>query len=218
MGMFDEIIVPKSYLKGLLTKDQEKLLKVSSRYGGSVRGIEFQTKCLENALFHYKIYKQTLFKNDGSLWNCEPPDTEQRNKSTSKKYPYEKGRWNKVAHDGTVNFYMSLYDKDKSVWWIEFQFTFVGGVIDKKELVKFEILETAEETKEKEEIWKKRSAEIDAFQKTLKYKFFEKLRAALSRILEWVQKKTILPSPNSVKIDRQQIAKKRKKLSFWKDY
>ena len=216
--MFDEIIVPKSYLKGLLTKDQEKLLKVSSRYGGSVKGIEFQTKCLENALFHYKIYKQTLFKNDGSLWNCEPPDTEQRTKDTPKKYPYEKGRWNKVTHDGTVNFYTSIYDKDQNVWWIEFEFTFVGGVIDKKELIKFEMQETAEEAKERAEAWTKRHAEIDAFQKTFKYKFFEKLRAALSRILEWVQKKTILPSPNSVKIDRQRIAKKRKKISFWKDF
>ena len=27
MGMFDDIIVPKSYLKGLLTKEQEKLVK-----------------------------------------------------------------------------------------------------------------------------------------------------------------------------------------------
>ena len=27
MGMFDDIIVPKSYLKGLLTKEQEKLIK-----------------------------------------------------------------------------------------------------------------------------------------------------------------------------------------------
>ena len=216
--MFDEIIVPKSYLKGLLTKDQEKLLKVSSRYGGSVKGIEFQTKCLENSLFHYKIYKQTLFKNDGSLWNCEPPDTEQRTKDTPKKYPYEKGRWNKVTHDGTVNFYTSIYDKDQNVWWIEFEFTFVGGVIDKKELIKFEMQETAEEAKERAEAWTKRHAEIDAFQKTFKYKFFEKLRAALSRILEWVQKKTILPSPNSVKIDRQRIAKKRKKISFWKDF
>ena len=218
--MFDEIIVPKSYLKGLLTKDQEKLLKVFNRYGGSVRGIEFQTKCLENALLHYKIYKQTLFKNDGSLWNCEPPDTEQRNKSTSKKYPYEKGRWSKVTHDGTVNFYMSLCDKDKNVWWIEFEFTFIGGVIDKKELIKFEIQETAEEAKEREEIWKKRHAEMDAFQKTLKYKFFEKLRAALSRILEWVQKQTILPSSNSVKIDRSRAAKKaklRSDPSIWKD-
>ena len=218
MGMFDEIIVPKSYLKGLLTKDQEKLLKVSSRYGGSVRGIEFQTKCLESALFHYKIYKQTLFKNDGSLWNCEPPNTEQRNENTSKKYPYEKGRWNKVAYNGTVNFYTSIYDKNKNSWWVEFEFTFAGGVIDKKELIKFEIQETAEEAKEREEIWKKRHAEMDAFQKTLKYKFFEKLRAVLSWLLNWVQKRTAMPNPESVKIDRQRAAKKRKKPSFWKDY
>ena len=220
MGMFDEIIVPKSYLKGLLSKDQERLLKVSSRYGGSVRGIEFQTKCLESALFHYKIYKQTLFKNDGSLWNCEPPDTEQRNKNTSKKYPYEKGRWNKVAHDGTVNFYTSIYDKDQNVWWIEFEFTFVGGVIDKKELIKFEIQETAEEAEERAKAWTKRHAEIDAFQKTFKYKFFDKIRMFLSRILEWVQKKTILPSPDSVKIDRSRAAKKtklRSDPSIWKD-
>ena len=216
--MFDEIIVPKSYLKGLLTKDQEKLLKVSSRYGGSVRGIEFQTKCLESALFHYKIYKQTLFKNDGSLWNCEPPNTEQRNENTSKKYPYEKGRWNKVAYNGTVNFYTSIYDKNKNSWWVEFEFTFAGGVIDKKELIKFEIQETAEEAKEREEIWKKRHAEMDAFQKTLKYKFFEKLRAVLSWLLNWVQKRTAMPNPESVKIDRQRVAKKRKKPSFWRDY
>ena len=218
MGMFDEIIVPKSYLKGLLTKDQEKLLKVSSRYGGSVRGIEFQTKCLESALFHYKIYKQKLFKNDGSLWNCEPPNTEQRNENTSKKYPYEKGRWNKVHHDGTVNFYTSIYDKDQNVWWIEFKFTFVGGVIDKKELIEFEMQETAEEAKERAEAWTKRHAEIDAFEKTFKYKFFDKIRVFLSRVLEWVQQQTILPSPNSVKIDRQRVAEKRKKLSFWKHY
>ena len=192
MGMFDDIIVPKSYLKGLLTKDQEKLLKVSSRYGGSVRGIEFQTKCLENALFHYKIYKQKLFKNDVSLWNCEPPDTEQRNQNTSKKYPYEKGRWNKVAHDGTVNFYTSIYDKNKNSWWVEFKFTFVGGVIDKKELIKFEIQETAEEAKEREKNWKEKMKERDAFQRTIKYKFFNFLHKHLSKLSSWSLKKMTL--------------------------
>ena len=216
--MFDDIIVPKSYLKGLLTKNQEKLLKVSRRYGGSVRGVEFQTKCLENALGQYKVYKQTLFLNDKSLWNCEPPDTEQRTEDTSKKYPYEKGRWNKVGHNGSVNFYTSIKDKDENIWWVEFAFVFRNGVIDKKELIKFELFETAEEAKEREEACEKRHAEIDAFQKTFKYKFFEKVRAALSRILEWVQKKTILPKPSSIKIDRQLVAAKRKKPSFWKDY
>ena len=216
--MFDDIIVPKSYLKGLLTKDQEKLLKVSMRYGGSVKGIDFQTKSLENALGQYKIYRQKLFLNDKSLWNCEPPKTEKRTKETPKKYPYEKGRWTMVRHNGAVNFYTSLQDKDENAWWIEFEFIFRDGVIDKKELLKFEIQETAIEAKKREEAWIARHAEVDAFQRTFKYKFFEKVRAALSSILEWVQKQTILPNPNSVKIDRQRSIKRRKKPSFWKDF
>jgi hypothetical protein len=84
MGMFDDIIVPKSYLRGLLSKKEEKILKVSKRYGGSVTGCEFQTKDLENTLSMYKVYKQKLYTNDKALWNCEPPDTEQKSESTSK--------------------------------------------------------------------------------------------------------------------------------------
>ena len=217
--MFDDIIVPKSYLKGLLTKEQEKLLKVSSHYGGSVRGIDFQTKSLENALGQYKVYKQKLFLNDKSLWNCEPPDTEQRSEDTSKKYPYEKGRWNKVPHNGAVNFYRSFHDKDENVWWIEFEFIFANGVIDKKELIKFEIGETAEEAKKREEEWLKKHAEIEAFQRTFRYRFFTKVRAVLCRVLDWVQRQTVTPSPNSIKADRQRAAKKiRTKPSFWKDF
>jgi len=208
MGMFDDIIVPKSYLRGLLTKKQEKLIKDNN----------YQTKSLENALGQYKIYKQKLLLNDKSLWNCEPPDTEQRSKTTSQKYPYEKGRWSKVPHNGTVNFYSSFYDKDKNAWWVEFNFSFVDGVLDKKELIKFEIQETAEEAEEREKAWKKRHAEMDAFQRTFKYKFFDKIRVFLSRVLEWVQQQTRMPDPNSIKVDRQRVAKKREKLSFWKDY
>jgi len=191
MGMFDDITVPKSYLKSLLTKEQEKLIKDNN----------YQTKSLENALYQYKIYKQKLFVNK-SLLNCEPP----------------KDNWSKFSYNGAVNFYASFLDKDKNAWWMEFSFSFVNGILDKKELVTFEMQETAEEAKEREKAWKKRHAEIDAFQKTFKYRFFEKVRAVLIRILEWVQKKTILPSPNSVKIDRQRVSKKRKKLSFWRDY
>ena len=217
--MFDDIIVPKSYLKGLLTKDQEKLLKTSSRYGGSVRGVQFQTKCLENALGQYKVYKQKLFVNDKSLWNCEPPNTEKRTKDTPKKYPYEKGRWDKVGHNGGVNFYTSFDDEDENVWWVEFKFIFVNGVIDKKELIKFEMQETAEEAKERAKAWTKRQAEIDVFQRTFRYKFFEKVRTVLCRVLDWVQKQTVTPSPSSIKTDRQRAAKKtRTKPSFWKDF
>ena len=78
--------------------------------------------------------------------------------------------------------------------------------------------ETAEEAKERAKAWEKKHAEIDAFQRTFKYKFFEKIRAFLSRVLEWVQQQTRMPSPDSIKVDRQRVANKRKKLSFWKHY
>ena len=188
MGMFDDITVPKSYLRGLLTKDQEKLIVDN----------DYQTKSLENFLAQYKVHRQKLYIREGLK---------------------KGGKWVILKnYTGEVNFYTSFQDKDENAWWAEFNFSFVNGVLDKKELVKFEMQETAEEAKERAKAWTKRHAEIDAFQKTLKYKFFEKARAVLSRILEWVQKKTILPSVNSVKIDRQRAAKKRKKLSFWKDY
>tara|TARA_R110001583_G_scaffold92943_1_gene235693 strand:- start:186 stop:665 length:480 start_codon:yes stop_codon:yes gene_type:complete len=57
--MFDNITVPKTYLKSLLTKDQEKLINRN----------DFQTKSLDNSLGHYKIYKQYLFlKKSQKQW------------------------------------------------------------------------------------------------------------------------------------------------------
>ena len=189
MGMFDDITVPKSYLKSLLTKDQEKLVVDN----------DYQTKSLENFLAQYKVHRQKLYiKKDGLK---------------------KGGKWTFVKdYTGEVIFYTSFHDKGENTWWSEFNFSFVNGVLDKKELVKFEMQETAEEAKERAKAWTKRHAEIDAFQKTFKYKFFDKIRIFLSRILEWVQQQTRMPNPNSIKVDRQRVAKKRKKLSFWKDY
>ena len=189
MGMFDDITVPKSYLKSLLTKDQERLVVDN----------DYQTKSLENFLAQYKVHRQKLYiKKDGLK---------------------KGGKWVILKnYTGKVNFYTSFQDKDENACWSEFNFSFVNGVLDKKELVKFEMQETAEEAKERAKAWTKRHAEIDAFQKTFKYKFFNKIRIFLSRILEWVQQQTRMPNPNSIKVDRQRVAKKRKKLSFWKDY
>lgn len=213
--MFDDITVPKSYLRGLLTKEQEKLVKDNN----------YQTKSLENALAQYKVYKQKLFIKDGSSWGSEPLDQyvfttkKQEAKSTPKAQSQQKVCWKKASYNGSVNFYTSFYDKDNNIWWTEFNFFFVDGVLDKKELVKFEIEETAEEAKKREEAWKERGAEIDAFQRTFRYRFFAKIRTVLSRVLDWVQKQTVTPSPNSIKVDRQRAAnKKRIKPSLWKDY
>ena len=189
MGMFDDITVPKSYLKSLLTKDQERLVVDN----------DYQTKSLENFLAQYKVHRQKLYiKKDG----------------------FKKGgKWVVLKnYTGKVNFYTSFQDKDENAWWSEFNFSFVDGVLDKKELIKFEIQETAEEAEEREKVWKKRHAEIDAFQRTFKYKLFDKIRVFLSRVLEWVQQQTRMPDSSSIKVDRQRVAKKREKLSFWKDY
>ena len=76
-----------------------------------------------------------------------------------------------------------------------------------------------EEAKERAKAWTKRQAEIDVFQRTFRYKFFEKVRTVLCRVLDWVQKQTVTPSPSSIKTDRQRAAKKtRTKPSFWKDF
>ena len=197
MGMFDDIIVPKSYLRGLLTKKQEKLIKDN----------DYQTKSLENALFQYKLHSRKLYINKKTGWTMEPEPAP------------EKPTYEFVFYTGSVNFYNSIQDERGDSYWVEFCFTFDNGVLDKKELIKFEMQETAEEAKKREEVWKERRAEIDSFQRTVRYRFFSKVRAALSRILDWVQKQTVTPSPSSIKTDRQRAAKKvRTKPSFWKDF
>ena len=50
MGMFDEITVGRTYLKDLLTKEQEAIIK----QGDDI----YQTKDLKNLLGSYKIYKR----------------------------------------------------------------------------------------------------------------------------------------------------------------
>ena len=56
MGMFDEIIVPKSYLRGILDKKDESLFDTNHK---------FQTKDLENTLrcFSIKDGKTIFFKD-----------------------------------------------------------------------------------------------------------------------------------------------------------
>ena len=94
MGMFDEIKVPKSYLKGLLTKDQEKLLS----------GNNYQTKSFENFLGQYKIYRQRLYFKDAE---CSKEE-----------------KWVRTSHSGKVIFYDSMADQDGNEWWVEFDFLF----------------------------------------------------------------------------------------------
>ena len=192
--MFDELIVPKSYLKGLLSKKEEKILKTSTRYGGSVRGCKFQTKDLKNVLSMYKVYKQKLYINDKTLWNCEPPDTEQRNESTSKKYPYEKGRWQEVGHTGAVVFYNTFKDEKQNEWWFEFEFTFNNGRLDKKDLVSCKLETTKEKKDAVDKMWDTEQEILDTYRKnSLKYKFFSRMESRFQKMTNWARNRHRIP-------------------------
>lgn len=105
MGMFDDIIIPKSYLKGILDKKDESLFDTYHK---------FQTKDLENSLAVYKVYRNQLYKQ-----------------ATDK----AKSKWDKVTTSIEVNFYNDITTKDGDECWFEFRFKFVNGKLDFKELV-----------------------------------------------------------------------------------
>ena len=184
MGMFDDIIVPKSYLKGLLSKKEEKILKT---------GCRFQTKDLGNVLSTYKVYKQKLYINDRTLWNCEPPDTEQRNESTSKKYPYEKGRWQETRYTGAVVFYNTFKDEKLNEWWFEFEFTFNNGRLDKKDLVNCKLETTKAKKDSIDKMWDTEQEIFDEYRKNFKYRFFLRLERLFQKITNWARKKLSIP-------------------------
>ena len=178
--MFDDIIVPKSYLKGLLTKEQEKLVKSS----------DYQTKSLENFLGQYKVYRQKLFVKENK-------------------------EWVKDTRTAKINFYMSFYDKDKNMWWSEYEFTFNSGVLDTKKLIKFEIEETAEEAEEREKDWEVANSKRKIFQRTFRYRFFFKLSGLLRKLLSWSEQKAYV---NYISMPAEKREKEKEKLSFWKHY
>jgi len=108
---------------------------------------------------------------------------------------------------------MDFRDEDKNTWWREFEFTFVNGVVDKKELIKFEMEETAEEAKEREKDWEVANAKRKVFQRTFRYRFFSKLTGFLRKLLSWSEQKTYI---NYISMPAEKRSKE--KLSFWKHY
>ena len=167
MGMFDNITVPKAYLRSLLTKKQEKLVDRN----------DFQTKSLKNSLCNYKVYKQKLFLKN------------------------PKKGWEKISYTGKITFYNLFREESDTSYWGLFTFTFIDGKVDKKELIAFEMRNAIDEDE-------KRSAKREVFEKTLKYKFYNKVSTFLYKLQEWAYQKTLLPVTKNTK--------KKEKLSFWK--
>ena len=146
MGMFDDIIVPKSYLRGLLDKKQEKLLKGSHA---------FQTKSLDNTLSQYKIYAQRLYKLERSVDMGSGIET-----------------WRKLDNTVVVVFYDTIKDKKENEWWFEFGFTFNKGKLDKKELINCKLETTKAKKDSIDKMWDTEQEIFDEYRKGLKYRFF----------------------------------------------
>ena len=161
MGMFDDIIVPKSYLKGLLTKDQEKI----------IRGNLYQTKCLDRTLRMYKVYKQKLYAQ-------EPPPTKT-----------EKRKWKAVDYTGEVYFYDSIKDEKGNAHWVEFRFVFLKGKLDAKYVEQSRLQQTSEEIVKQNEEWENSKEKQDKYETTLKYKIYFSLFKILHKLLNKVRKK-----------------------------
>ena len=165
MGMFDNIVVPKSYLRSLLKKEDEKLIRKDHL---------FQTKDLNNDLEIYKVHRQYLYK---------------KNKSSQ---PFEE--WEKTKQNVIVRFYDYLRTRDRDEYFIEFQFTFKDGKLDKKELLTFNLESTKKESEETAEMWETEQKILNEYRNnSLRYKFFCRMESRFQQITNWARDKHRIP-------------------------
>ena len=175
MGMFDEIVVPKAYLRNLLAKENEKLLR---------KDHVFQTKTFDNLLDVYKIYRQRLYKRDREGFELE--EGTQHTNLTDK--------WNKVYGDVAVIFYDQIKDDEDNEHWFEFEFTFNNGKLDKKKLLSCKIETTAKERADINEMWDIEQDIFNEYRNSNKfYKFYSWLEKRLQKMTNWARKKHRLP-------------------------
>ena len=167
MGMFDNIIVPKSYLRGLLDKKQEKLLKGNHT---------FQTKNLDNTLSRYKVYAQRLYKLERSVDMGGGVET-----------------WRKLDNTVAVVFYDTIKDKKENEWWFEFGFTFNKGKLDKKELISCKLETTKAKKDSIDKMWNTEQEIFNEYRKCFKYRFFAGVERTFLKLTNWARKQHTLP-------------------------
>ena len=172
MGMFDEIVVPKAYLRNLLTKENEKLLR---------KDHVFQTKTFDNFLDVYKIYRQRRYKRDREGFE----GTEAEGLTD---------KWNKVHEDVAVVFYDQIKDDEDDEHWFEFEFTFNNGKLDKKKLLSCKIETTAKERSDINEMWDIEQKIFNEYRdNNTFYKLYTWLEKRLQKMTNWARNKHRLP-------------------------
>ena len=163
--MFDEIMVPKGYLKSLLNKEDEKLLEKNHL---------FQTKDLDNLMDLYKVHRQYLYKKKKEA------------------LPFEE--WEKVKKNVVIRFYDHLTSKYNDEYWIECEFTFKKGRVDKKELLNFRVESTKKESEETQKMWDTEQEIFDAYREhSLKYRLFSQMENRLRKMTNWARNKHSIP-------------------------
>jgi hypothetical protein len=172
MGMFDEINVGRTYLKDLLTKEQEKVLKVGDDM--------YQTKSLENALYNYRVYRRKLWQDDSSFSLSEKKDDK-----------VKKPNWVWVKKNLQIEFYTEVIENGNSHWF-EFAFTFVDGKIDTKELTDYSTRSKAELDKEEEE-WAIIKTYYDAYKKKTSVRLFDFLGNMFMRLSTRFNRRCTVP-------------------------
>mgnify|MGYP007063482342 CR=1 FL=1 len=164
MGMFDEIIVGKSYLRGLLKKKDEKLFETNH---------VFQTKDLDNTLDLYRVYRQRLQKQD-------------RNPEVKK--------WENVNVNVEVEFRDIINDIKGDHYSAAFKFSFKKGKLDKKELLSLKLDMTAKDKEEAAKMWDTEQEIFDDYRKhSFKYRFFVRVENCFQKITNWARNKHSLP-------------------------
>ena len=188
MGMFDDIIVPKSYLKGLLSKKEEKLLK-----GNHV----FQTKSLDNTLSQYKVFAQRLYKLDPSEFDFV--EGVQHSSIEGKLAVVRRGtttladKWIKMNSTIKIVFYDTVKDKKENEWWFEFGFSFNKGKLDKKELISCKVETTKAKRDSIDKMWDTEQEIFNEYRKCFRYRFFAKFESIFLKLTNWARKKHQLP-------------------------
>ena len=173
MGMYDDIKVSRSYLKDLLTKKQEAILKQGNDW--------YQTKDLENVLSQYKIYRRKLWKDTSKSFLASQKDIEK-----------PKPNWELDKHDGLISFYTTI-DVKGDIHWFEFQFIFKDGVIDTKELIDY-TCETKEDIEKNEKEWGIINTYIEEhFTNKRKVKLYNKLSSIFLKLYNHYNSKTQVP-------------------------
>ena len=171
MGMFDDIIVPKSYLKGILDKKDESLFDTYHK---------FQTKDLDNVLGVYRVYRNQLYKQSRSEWmEIAALDA-------------SKPKWDKIHYTQEINFYNTFTTKDGDECWFEFKFTFVKGKLDSKELID-RVVSDKESQKAIEVMWDIEQEIFDEHRKKWSYKFWMRVERFCQKITVMARNRHLIP-------------------------